>query len=298
MKRVLVIGANSYIARNLIHMLSEEKGSYDIMLYDRAGNHADGIGPYSRVDMLRPEDVGKMDLDCDIIYMFTGKTGSAEGFENYGLFIDVNEIALLNLLSEYVRQGSRARIVFPSTRLVYKGWKGYLAEDAEKDARTIYAANKWACENYLRIYHRVYGVQYSIFRICIPYGTLVPGASSYGTAEFMLEKAVNGRDITLYGAGEVRRTLTYIGDLCWYLINGGQSEECLNDVFNIGGEDYSLWEMASLITSRYGTGIVCTDWPEISRKIESGDTVFNASKLEKILGKHYKVTFRDWCERK
>ena len=202
MKKVLVIGANSYIARNLIHLLSEEEDKYDIVLYDKAENHVDGIKPYNQINMLQPEDVEKMDLDCDIIYMFTGKTGSAEGFENYRLFIDVNEVALLNLLKEYVRQGSEARIIFPSTRLVYKGQKKCLVEDDEKDSRTIYAANKWACENYLKMYGQVYGVQYSIFRICVPYGTLVPRASSYGTAEFMLEKARNGKDVTLYGEGK------------------------------------------------------------------------------------------------
>ena len=296
MKKVTVIGANSYIARNLIYALREE-GQYELYLYDMAEKHADGIGTYRQINMLSPESVCQAELDCDLIYLFTGKTGSTEGFENYRLFIDVNEIVLLNLIREYIRQNSKARIIFPSTRLVYKGQNGPLPEEAEKEFKTVYAMNKWACENYLKMYSRVYGVQYSVFRICVPYGTLIPGAASYGTAEFMLEKACRGENITIYGKGEVRRTLTYIGDLCQYLIEGAASEKCRNDVFNIGGEDYSLREMADCICTRYGVGVVECDWPEINWKIESGDTVFDSSKLEKAVGHHYSTMFRDWCSR-
>lgn len=38
-----------------------------------------------------------------------------------------------------------------------------------------------------------------------------------------------------------------MGDLCNALIEGALSDACINDVYNIGGEDYSLKEMAELI---------------------------------------------------
>ena len=75
-----------------------------------------------------------------------GKTGTITGFGNYEEFIDINEKALLNILNEYRNQHSSAKIIYPSTRLVYRGDDMPLKEDAVKEFKTIYAINKYACE--------------------------------------------------------------------------------------------------------------------------------------------------------
>lgn len=296
MKRVAVLGANGYIARNLIYVLRNDYPSIEVCSYGIESRSIDGYDKYISVDMTDENSITKIDLSCDVVFMFVGRTGSANGFEEYDSFIDINELTLLNLLAEYRRQASTARIIFPSTRLVYKGKTGPQKEDAEKEFKTVYAINKFACEQYLEQYHRVYDVQYSIFRVCIPYGTLIPEASSYGTAEFMLKKATNGENITLYGDGSVRRTLTYMGDLCKTLIEGALSERCANDVFNIGGEDYSLKEMAELIADKYGVNVDFVPWPDVALKIESGDTVFDSTKLDETIGRFITRKFIDWVK--
>lgn len=297
MKRIAILGANGYISRNLIFVLKRDYPDYQLDLYGIEDCSVDDHDNYHSVDLTDRNSTRAIDLSCDIIFMFVGRTGSANGFDEYDSFIDINERTLLNLLSEYRRQNSKARIIFPSTRLVYKGKPGPLKEDSEKEFKTIYAINKYACEQYLEQYHRVYNVQYTILRICIPYGTLIPGASSYGTAEFMLSKATKGENISLYGDGSVRRTLTYMEDLCKLIIEAAQSEQCANDIFNIGGEDYSLKEMAELIASKYGVAIDYTTWPDVALKIESGDTVFDYGKLEKAIGKSFDMKFVDWVKR-
>ena len=297
MKKVTIIGANSFIARNVLFELQNRRESFEIKLYDYSAEQLDGAENYTSINMLSKDSVHALDLDCDVIFMFVGKTGSANGFDDFDLFIDINEKTLLNLMNEYRRQNSKAKIVFPSTRLVYKGKPGPQKENAEKEFKSVYAMNKYACEQYLRQYNRVFDVQYCIFRICIPYGTLIQTKPSYGTVEFMLDKAGKGKNITLYGDGTVRRTITYMGDLCKILCDGAFQKECINDVYNIGGEDYSLREMAELIADRYGVGVDFVHWPEVAYKIESGDTVFDDTKLQRICPVKYRTKFRDWCER-
>ena len=109
----------------------------------------------------------------------------------------------------------------------------------------------------------------------------------------MLNKAKRGEDITLYGDGSQRRTFTYMEDLVDVLVEGGLSDGCINDVYNIGGEDLSLKEMADMVAERYGVKVLSVAWPEIALKIESGDTVFDSSKLESIIGRLTKSTFRE-----
>lgn len=296
MKKIAVLGSNGYIARNLIYVLMRDYPGYEICPYGIESNSADQLDNYVTVDMTDKESVKKIDLSCDIVFMLVGRTGSANGFDEYDLFIDINQRTLLNLLNEYRRQKSNARIVFPSTRLLYKGSKVPQREDAEKEFKTVYAINKFACEMYLEQFCRVYGIKYTVFRVCIPYGTLIPGASSYGTAEFMLAKATKGENITIYGDGQVRRTLTHMEDLCTTMIKGTFSEQCENDVFNIGGENYSLIEMAKLIAEKYDVGVDLIPWPDTSLKIESGDTVFDSSKLDARINYERIHEFSDWVK--
>ncbi|MCL2819431.1 MAG: SDR family oxidoreductase [Oscillospiraceae bacterium] len=293
-KKICIIGANSYIARNMVYVLNNRYAGYDILLYDYQDSFADGASGYKKINVLCTESIQEIDLDVDLVFVFTGKTGTAVGFDEYESFIDLNEKALLNILSEYHRQKSKAKIIYPSTRLVYKGLAGQLKEDSEKEFKTIYAVNKYASEQYLKIYSSAYGVRYCIFRACVPYGSFIHGASSYGTAEFMLGRAQKGEEIVLFGDGSARRTLTYIEDLCESMILGALSTSCENDVFNIGGEDYSLNEMASLIADKYGVPVKYEDWPEMALKVESGDTVFDSGKLDGIIKYNRNMTFKDW----
>lgn len=293
MGKFVIIGANSYIARNLITVLFHDSKSHEIIMYGKEESQADGFVPYVQVDVLNMESVETIDMDCDAIFFFVGRTGPARAFEEYASYIDVNEKALLNVITAYVRKKSKAKFVYPSSRLVYKGKDGFLTEESEKDNKSIYAINKNASERYLQLYHDIYGLQYLIFRICVPYGMLIPGEMSYGTIGFMLSSAQKHNDISLYGEGENRRTLTYIGDLCTAMVRGVQTDECVNDVYNIGGENYSLREMAELIANKYGINVKYVPWPELDYKLESGSTVFDSSKLDRVIA--YRTTsFKKW----
>lgn len=293
MKKIAIIGANSYIARNLIFILSQKPDQFQLALYDYTDSHIDDSEGYTKIDILSKDSVKNIDFNCDALLIFVGKTGTANGFDNYEAFIDINEKSLLNILNEYVQQNSEAKIIFPSTRLVYKGSKDKIQENSVKEFKTIYAINKYACEQYLNMYSRTFGIQYCIFRISIPYGTLIPNASSYGTAEFMLNKAINGENIILYGDGNTRRTLTYMGDLCDILITGALSDKFINDIYNIGGEDYSLSEMAELIAKKYNVEVDYVPWPKMAEAVESGNTVFDSEKLDAYYN-NYKMKFKDW----
>lgn len=295
MLKIIIIGANSYLARNLIYTIKSFGEDIQLILYGKEKNHKDGCGNYVCINVLDRESVKQIDFDCDIIYFFVGKTGSANAFQEFSEFIDINEKSLLNVMSEYVSQGSAAKFVFPSTRLVYKGYDGLVQENSEKAFKSVYAINKLACEMYIQMYHEMFGLEFIILRICVPYGTLVSDAVSYGTMEFMLNSAKQGKNISIYGDGKIRRTLTYIEDLCNAMILSSMNEACKNDVYNIGGEEYTLGNLAELIAKKYHVKVDYVPWPDLAMKMESGGTVFDSRKLDKIIS--YKShSFKNWIE--
>ncbi|MEG1952672.1 MAG: NAD(P)-dependent oxidoreductase [Hydrogenoanaerobacterium sp.] len=296
MVQVAIIGANSYIARNLIYCMNRENIGL-LTLYDIQNQFADEFSSYKSIDFMSDESLQGINWDADVIYFFTGKTGTEQGFEDYSSYIDINEIFLLRFLQKYIKNKCKARVIFPSTRLVYKGNEdSTLKEDAEKEFKTVYALNKYSCERYLEMYENRYHLNYTILRICIPYGSLVGDCKSYGTIGFFLQKAQQKNNICVYGDGLQRRTFTHIKDLCNVMMKAAANPQCQNDVFNIGGESMSLLDVASQIAKKYNVSVVHAPWPEVIYRLESGSTVFDSNKLDTVLQNNYPHSFSEWVK--
>lgn len=159
-----------------------------------------------------------------------------------------------------------------------------LKENDEQDARTVYAANKIACENYLKAYNYSFDIPYCIFRICVPYGNMLDDDYSFGTVGFFIKQASSGKDITLYGGGEVKRTFTHLYDLCCQMVEATFKKESDNQIYNIGGETYSLYEAAQIFAIKYGTKVSSVPWPDEDLRIESSHTYFDDTKIKQLLG--------------
>jgi len=280
MKKIGVIGANGYIGKHIVSYLQRyydvNVDSYDIVAECDLSN-------YHKVDLTDKESITVLNLDLDYIFMFAGLTGTYNGFNEYQKFISINELGLLNLLDAIKNSEYRPKVIFPSTRLVYKGVDKSLKEDDLKECKTIYAANKLACEGYLQAYHDSFDIPYTIFRICLPYGNLLSTDYSFGTVGFFIRQAKAGKDITLYGGGNIKRTFTHMEDLCYQIIEGSFHHESNGQTYNVGGETLSLHDAAEIIAAKYGTKVTEIPWPERDLRIESSHTYFDDTKIRSLL---------------
>lgn len=132
MIKCAVICSKGYIGKHLVCYLKGR--GYDVMTYDIVPGEEEN---YCCVDMTNSKSVSKIDMNVDYIYMFAGLTGTYVGFDAYERYININEIALLNLLDAIRKTEFRPKVVSPSTRLVYKGYDKPLKEDDEKESKTI-----------------------------------------------------------------------------------------------------------------------------------------------------------------
>lgn len=280
-----VIGANGYIGRHMTYLLN--KKGFEVSAYSLGDIRNINIPKevdYHKVDVTNYNELKKIDFDVDYIFFFAGLTGTLDSFNKYKNYLTVNEMGLLNLLNIIKDLDKKPHCIFPSSRLVYKGSPYPLKEDNEKEAKTIYAANKIACEYLLSAYANMYKIPYTIFRICVPYGNLFDDCFSFGTIGNFINKAKNKQNIVLYGDGKLKRTFTYIESVCEQIISSLGNSKMINEIFNIGGEEYSLKNIAQLIADKYEVSVEFVQWPEDNKLIESGDTVFDSSKLFNIIG--------------
>ena len=281
MSKCAIIGSKGYIGKHIEYYLKQKKN--DVVCYDVV--ESEDVN-YHRCDLTDFESVRRIiDLKVDYIFMFAGLTGTYVGFDKANIFVNVNEMGLINLLNCIRESKYRPKIIFPSTRLIYKGADKALKEDDEKETKTIYAVNKIACENLLYAYRQNFDIPYTIFRICVPFGNMFSDDYSFGTIGFFIRQASNDRRITLYGDGSIKRTFTSMHDLCKQIVEVGMERVSDGEIYNIGGHTYSLRNAAEIIASYYKAEISFISWPERDLKMESGSTYFDSSKIERVMGK-------------
>lgn len=280
MSKIAIIGSKGFIGKHIEWYLRQQ-GETQIATYDCVESNE---SHYSLVDITSLESVAKIDVNVDYIYLFAGLTGTYAGFDKTDAYVDINEKGLLNLLNHIRQSDFRPKVIFPSTRLVYKGMDKPLKEDAEKETKTIYAVNKLACEGYLYAYRQSFDIPYTIFRICVPYGNLIDDDYSFGTVGSFLRMAKAGKDITLYGGGNIKRTFTHMADVCEQIVKVSMMAESDGEVYNVGGETLSLREAAEIIAKVYNVRVIGSEWPDKDLRIESNHTYFDSEKIQALLG--------------
>lgn len=280
MNRCAIIGSKGYIGNHLKFLL-EQKGiipkCYDVYTDITDFN-------YKSIDLTDKKTLYSIDLDVDYIFLISGLTGTAIGFDEFEKFLYVNEFGILNILDLISKSPYRPKVIFPSTRLVYKGVDAPISEDDCKETKTIYAVNKLACEGYLKAYSNYFDIPFTVFRICVPYGNVLGKDYSFGTVGFFINQALNGNNITLFGDGTIKRTFTHISDVCSQMILASFNRCSTNEIYNIGGETYTLNQAANIIAKKCGVRTEYIPWPLKDLRIESGHTYFNDTKIQKLIG--------------
>ena len=287
MKKVIFFGSEGYLGSHLVSQLLPKNylvNGYDV--HDNSKHHQ--LHNYQKIDVSNKLDIERVDFNVDFVYYFSGLTGTDISIGNYDKFIDINEKGLLNVLTTIKNKGFSPKIIFPSTRLVYKGLKNKpLVENDPKEFKTIYALNKFHNENVLKMFKTYFNIPYTVFRICVPYGNLLSKDYSYGTIGFFLKKAQDNQSISIYGDGDLKRTFSFVGDICDQIIQVSEAINSNGEAYNIGGETYSLLEVATIVADKFNVDVEHIDWPPMALAQESGDTIFNSNKIEKICNQGY-----------
>ena len=281
--KIAILGANGYIGRHLSRHLLGLGMSVD----------AFDVQPESRIESVRYEtcdicDPGFwsrfMPQEYAAIFFLAGLSGVERSFREAETFLRVNIGGLAALLRRLEESGEDApRLIFPSSRLVYDGGCA-VDESSLRRSRSVYAASKVACEELLSAYHDRFGVPYVVLRICVPFGDVSDSGYSYGTIGFFMSNGREGKPITVYGDGSCRKTYTSIDDVCEI------AARCIDasvpsGVYNVGGHEYTLREVAEMICARTGATWVSVPFPESARRVEMGNIAMDSGKLDAIIGK-------------
>ncbi|TDM27182.1 NAD-dependent epimerase/dehydratase family protein [Macrococcoides caseolyticum] len=190
-------------------------------------------------------------------------------------------INLLNLIKEY--NSNIKKVVFASSAAVYGKLDG-LPKSVDSQINTLspYAIQKYASEQYTKIYHDLYNIPTVSLRFFNIYGPRQNPKSDYsGVLSILNQKFSEKQKFTFFGDGEQTRDFVYIDDLIqafWLVLN---NDEVNGEIFNVGtGRQTTLNEVFGVFQENYNYSI-----PYEYKDERKGDIKYSyadITKLEKI----------------
>jgi CDP-paratose 2-epimerase len=208
---------------------------------------------------------------------------------------EINALGTFNVLEAARLSGQNPVVIYSSTNKVYgdledvrvaEGEESYhfpdkpngISESQLMDFHSPYGCSKGTGDQYVRDYHRIYGLPTVVFRQSCIYGPHQFGIEDQGWVAWFVIAAVTGRPITIYGDGKQVRDLLYVDDLLTaYDMAYANIDKTAGQIYNIGGgkqNTLSIWkEFGPLLENQLGREIPVAreDWRPGDQRIFVAD---------------------------
>jgi UDP-glucose 4-epimerase len=203
---------------------------------------------------------------------------------------DVNTMGSIAVFDAACRAG--VPVVYASSAAVYGANENLpLAEDALPQPLSPYAADKLSNEFQARALGaarkwRSFGLRF--FNV---YGPRQDPHSPYsGVVSIFLQRAIDGKDLVIYGDGDQSRDFIHVTDVTRFLVAAMKNADPSAPVVNVcTGDATSVAELAQLLVERYGGRIV----HEPGRAGDIRQSLGSPEQALQRLGVSATISFRD-----
>lgn len=294
-RNYLVTGGAGFIGSNYVHRLL--KRGEKVTIYDnfsRTGaprnlewlKRTYGEKSFNVIvgDVRNASLIAESAKESDMIVHLAGQVAVTTSVTNPRDDFEANAFGTFNVLEAARLSGRDPVFVYASTNKVYGGMEEVaLAEDPTRwryadlkngcpetqplDFHSPYGCSKGTGDQYVRDYHRIYGLRSVVFRQSCIYGPRQFGIEDQGWVAWFVIAAVTGRPITIYGDGKQVRDVLHVDDLLnAYNAAIEKIDVIAGNVYNIGG----------------GPQNILSVWAEFGPM------------LEKMVGHKIEIGHRDW----
>lgn len=191
-----------------------------------------------------------------------------------------NIMGTINLL-EACRLSGVKKVIFASSAAVYGNPK-HLPINEEHPIRPLsgYGIGKFTAEQYLRIYHNLYGIEYTILRYANVYGLRQDAKGEGGVISIFMNQLAHQQPIMIFGDGEQTRDYIYVEDVA--RANIAAIHRGSGEIVNIGtGVSTSINELVDLLVEVTGNQVV-KEYKE-ARSGDIKDSSFDNNKAKTVL---------------
>lgn len=236
----LVTGGAGFIGSHLVDALVAEGCKVIVLDNLSTGKLLNLASVKDQITFLRSDIKDRQILEkaaegCDVIFHQAAVVSVQQTIDNPVDSAMVNEMGSLFIL-EAARKKNISRVVFASSCAVY-GDDPRLPKKENMDLRPCspYAVQKFTAEQYMRLYHELYGLETVCLRYFNVYGPRQDPTSPYsGVISIFMMKAVEHAAAVIYGDGNQSRDFVYVQDVIKANLLAATSEKAGGQIFNIG----------------------------------------------------------------
>lgn len=205
-----------------------------------------------------------------------------------------NVDATLNILLAS-RDAGVKRVVFAGSSAVY-GDAPVLPkrEDMRPSPLSPYALHKLIGEQYLQLFHRLYGLETVTTRYFNVFGPRQqPGSPYSGVISLFIEALASGRVPTVHGDGKQTRDFTYVGDVVTGVLRACEAPNVAGEIINVAaGGRISLLDLIRTLQTILGVPQVTPTFGP-PREGDVRDSQADISKARKLLDFSPTVSLED-----
>jgi nucleoside-diphosphate-sugar epimerase len=189
---VLVTGSAGFIGSHLVDKLTFNNHEVIVMDKKNGQSTSDIANLFKATQHKRPDIIVHLGANCS----------SQISLRDPATDFTDNAVGTFNVC-EFSRLMGGVPIIFNSTMKIYPGSDGVIPP---------YGRSKLVGEDYIRLYHELYGTEYVINRPSSVYGPRQDGSEDGGWFTWFIRAALQKQTITLFGNGTQSRDVLYIDD--------------------------------------------------------------------------------------
>jgi len=288
--KIMITGGTGFVGSHLCDELVKDE--HEVILLARNDHKKENIIKSLVKIRLEYVDVTKFsnleksieENKPDVIFHLAGETSHKRSFENPLYDVDVNSKSTLCILEKIKNLNLKCKFILGSTFIVIgKPQKLPVNEESPCNPTTIYGTNRLASEIYCKIYHNVYNLDTTIFRITNSFGPREQYATPLKNAiNFLIYKAFKGEDVTIYHEGKFFRDVVYISDVISGLKTIMLKGKAGNLYWISSGKKTWFYEIANCLEELVAAKIKYVDPPTYTEKVDVGNFLADNSKLKSL----------------
>ncbi len=267
-------------------------------------------GKYIKVDITKKEDFEKLPKEnIHAVVDFAGILPAYLKRDDPNKYIDVNIKGTLNVLN-YCVQAKVDRIAYTQTWADLNGYlkdKKPLKPDLLRKPifvgdHAIYTVTKCAAVDLIECYHQMYGIKNFIFRLPNIYlyspemYYYVNGEKKFISYRYLIQRAIEGKDIEMWGNPDLGKDVIYVKDLC-QMIFKSLFVQLQTGVYNAGtGVKTTMREQIEGIVKVFSPKDKPSKIIECPEKKDCDDFVMDIENAKKELGYEPKYDYISYLE--